>query len=78
MPTKPVKEVTPIGVDMTVEDVAQRLTISKELARSLMKSQKIRSIKIGGWRTNTQWVNEFIESQLEASTESADSLAATR
>jgi len=52
-----------IGSFLTIREIAQRLDISEESVRDLIKAKKLRAVKIGKWRINPQDLESFIKSR---------------
>ena len=48
---------------LTVRQVANKLDITEEWVRDLIKAKEIKAIKIGKWRIKPEDLEEFIESR---------------
>jgi excisionase family DNA binding protein len=53
-----------IGSLLTIRETAQKLDISEESVRDLIKAKKLRAVKIGKWRVNPQDLEVFIKSRM--------------
>jgi len=52
-----------IGSYLTVREVAQKLDISEEWVRNLIKTREIKALKIGKWRVKPSDLNNFIKTR---------------
>jgi len=52
---------------MTVPEVSERIGLSEERVRQLIREKKIRATKIGGWLVNPKDLDEFIVSRTNIS-----------
>ncbi len=48
---------------LTVDDVAQRIGLTQERVRQLIRQKKMRATKIGGWLIRPQDLDGFIRSR---------------
>jgi excisionase family DNA binding protein len=48
---------------LTVDEVAQRIRLTQERVRQLIRQKKIRATKIGGWLIRPQDLDGFIRSR---------------
>ena len=48
---------------LTVKKVAERLDISEEAVRDLIKEKELKATKIGKWRIKPEDLEKFIESR---------------
>ena len=48
---------------LTVDDVAERIGLTQERVRQLIRQKKIRATKIGGWLIRPQDLDGFIRSR---------------
>ena len=48
----------------TIRETAQRLDISEESVRDLIKAKELRAVKIGQWRINPVDLEAFIKSRM--------------
>ena len=55
---------------LTVDEVAQRIGLTQERVRQLIRQKKIRATKIGGWLIRPQDLDGFIRSR--TNTENSD------
>ena len=53
-----------VGSYLTIRETSQKLDISEESVRDLIKDKKLRAVKIGKWRVNPEDLNTFIESRM--------------
>jgi len=49
---------------LTIRETAQKLDISEESVRDLIKAKKLRAVKISQWRINPIDLDEFIKSRM--------------
>jgi len=49
---------------LTIRETAQRLDISEEAVRDLIKALELRAVKIGQWRVNPDDLEIFIKSRM--------------
>jgi excisionase family DNA binding protein len=49
---------------LTIRETAQKLDISEESVRDLIKAKELRAVKIGQWRVNPQDLETFIKSRM--------------
>ena len=55
---------TDISKFLTIRETAQRLDISEESVRDLIKAKKLRAVKISQWRINPEDLEAFIKSRM--------------
>ena len=48
---------------LTVRQVAEKLDISEESVRELIKNKQLRAVKVGKWRIKPQDLENFIKSK---------------
>jgi excisionase family DNA binding protein len=48
----------------TIRETAQKLDISEESVRDLIKAKELRAVKIGQWRINPIDLDAFIKSRM--------------
>ena len=51
---------------LTVKQVADKLDITEEWVRDLIKAKEIKAVKIGKWRIKPEDLEEFIQSRSNA------------
>ena len=49
---------------LTIRETAQKLDISEESVRDLIKTKQLRAVKIGQWRINPIDLEAFIKSRM--------------
>ena len=57
------KELSNPLVWLKVEEVAERLGLSEERVRQLIRNKEIKATKIGGWLVRPEDLDEFIRSR---------------
>lgn len=57
------KELSHPWVWLKVEEVAERLGLSEERVRQLIRHKEIKATKIGGWLVRPEDLDEFIRSR---------------
>jgi len=49
---------------LTIRETAQKLDISEESVRDLIKAKELRAVKIGKWRISPQDLEAFIKNRM--------------
>ena len=61
------KELSHPWIWLKVEEVAERLGLSEERVRQLIRTKQIKATKIGGWLVRPEDLDEFIRSRTNVS-----------